>query len=158
MGRIATVLALEGADEIKIDGDDGDSSTPPHFAPPGDDSRPLPGDDVLTLDVDGAGSEAVVGYADGTAKTAGAGERRIYARDASGAVVCELYLKGDGAIEISTIASGNSVTINGVTIDAAGNISAPGEVTAKAGASAVKLSTHMHPTAMGPSGPPTPGT
>ncbi len=43
-------------------------------------------------------------------------------------------------------------------LEVTGDIECTGEVTAKFGASSVGLSTHVHPTAMGPSGPPTPGT
>jgi len=51
-----------------------------------------------------------------------------------------------------------TINANGVEIDASGNATAPGEVTAKAATTPVNLSTHLHPTAMGPSGAPTPGT
>jgi hypothetical protein len=38
-----------------------------------------------------------------------------------------------------------------------GDLEVTGEITAKADTTPVQLSTHAHPTAMGPSGPPTPG-
>lgn len=53
---------------------------------------------------------------------------------------------------------GTTINANGVEIDASGNASAPGEVTARAASTPVNLSMHLHPTAMGPSGTPTPGT
>lgn len=55
-----------------------------------------------------------------------------------------------GSPLLSMAASGN------VTL--AGNLLVTGEVTAKSASTPVSLSTHQHPTAMGPSGPPTPGT
>lgn len=39
-----------------------------------------------------------------------------------------------------------------------GNMTATGEITAKSETAPVNLSTHVHPTAVGPSSPPTPGT
>lgn len=56
------------------------------------------------------------------------------------------------------LAEDGTVTINGLRIDPQGNLSTPGEVTAKDQTAPVNLSTHLHPTAMGPSGAPTPGT
>lgn len=63
-------------------------------------------------------------------------------------------LHGDGGkIEMKV---GGSLDLNGVIIDSSGNLTSPAEVRAM-GPAGVKLSTHPHPTAMGPSGPPTPG-
>ncbi len=52
--------------------------------------------------------------------------------------------------------SATTILANTVSIDDGGNVTAPGEV--EGSALGVKLSTHLHPTAMGPSGSPTPGT
>ena len=73
---------------------------------------------------------------------------------------------GDAWVEVSPDGVGvvgnfkvyGACDLNGVTIDPTGNVEAPGEVTAKAATAPVNLSTHLHPTAMGPSGAPTPGT
>lgn len=56
------------------------------------------------------------------------------------------------------IIEATDITANEVAIDEQGNLTTPtgAEVAAQGGL--VKLSTHLHPTAMGPSGPPTPGT
>jgi len=55
-----------------------------------------------------------------------------------------------------------TITLSGVggKLRVEGDLEVTGEVTAKAAspATAVSLSTHLHPTAMGPSGAPTPGT
>ncbi len=171
MSRVAEVLASErtvdeGAHGVDVKCDPGgDTITAEHFSDPGDDSQPLRGDFVALSDSSGSGCEAAVGFADvknqGKAKP---GEKRIYARDASGAVKVELWLKGDGSLVIDNgsgqveLASSGDVTINGVVIDASGNIQAPGEVTAMAAGPAVKLSTHLHGTPLGPTQPPTPGT
>jgi hypothetical protein len=84
---------------------------------------------------------------------------------AFGASAAYVHLKPDGSLSINgggliEMDSGGDVTINGVTITAAGDVSAPGEVTAQDGspATSVGLSTHLHPTAVGPTSPPTPGT
>ncbi len=65
-------------------------------------------------------------------------------------------LHGDGGkVELKV---GGSVDINGVIFSTNGDVTAPGEVTAKSAGVNVKLSTHVHPSAMGPTGSPTPGS
>jgi hypothetical protein len=147
-----------------------------HFANCGDDAPPLPGDFAAISDAPGKGSLRVGGYAD--AKNLGkalGGEKRIYARSSDGTLVAEIWLKGDGSIHVEAIQSGSDVTIstlqsggkinlNGVQIDTSGNVTVPGkvnatgEVTTSAAGAPVKLSTHIHPTGTGPSGPPQPGS
>ena len=76
----------------------------------------------------------------------------------------ELWLKGDGSLVIENgagkleLAPNGDVTINGVVIDTNGNVAAPGDVTAMAAGPSVHLSSHVHPTGVGPSSPPTPGS
>lgn len=62
-------------------------------------------------------------------------------------------LKGD-TVEIE--ASGGLTFEGDLTVK--GKIEAEGEVTANAMSAPVSLSTHIHPTAVGPTSPPTPGT
>jgi hypothetical protein len=173
MSRVAIVRSTsrvteegggEGLDVVCDPGGD-QNVTAPHFADAGDDSCPLPGDFVALEQSSGTGVEQAVGYADvDNAGKAAPGEKRIYARDARGAVKVELWLKGDGAIVVDNgagkleLAPGGDVTINGVTIDKSGNVSAPGDVTAKRGPQAVRLSTHTHLSGTGPTQSPTPGT
>lgn len=168
MGRTAVVVSTERvvdqgvhALEVKIDPGGGAIVTAEHFADVGSDSNPLPGDEVALESSSGAGSAQVSGYSDTrNAGTSQPGEKRIYARNAQGTVVAELWLKGNGDVDVRSIASGGKITLNGVEIDQQGNITAPGEVTAKSAspATAVKLSTHTHPTGVGPTSPPTAGT
>jgi hypothetical protein len=171
MSRVAAVLSSErvvdddghGVD-VKCD-PGGNPITAPHYADAGDDSQPLPGDYVALGDSSGSGCEHVSGFADvrneGKAQP---GEKRIYARDASGAVVVELWLKGDGSLVIDNgsgqveLAKGGDVTINGVIIDASGNVKAPGEVTANATGVPVNLTSHIHGSGTGPTATPTPGS
>lgn len=68
-----------------------------------------------------------------------------------------LWPDGSSVQEI-VISSQTRVSINGVVIDPQGNVYAPGEITAKATTSPVNLSTHVHPTGVGPTSAPTPGT
>lgn len=172
MSRIAQVLSFdrvsdasgEGAD-VKVDAGDVDPVTVPHFGAPGQDAAPLPGDYVALTDSSGSGAEQAVGYADvQNGGVALPGEHRIYARSEDGTTVCQVYARRDGSVLIGNDAGefvmspNGDVTINGVVITASGSIRAPGEVTAMAGASAVNLSTHIHPTGIGPTSPPTPGT
>jgi len=60
-----------------------------------------------------------------------------------------IKMKADGTIEI--VSKGKKITFDG-------DIEATGEITAKAGSTPVKLTTHLHPTPVGPSSAPTPGT
>ena len=162
MGSIAEVLAFDrvedGGSVVKVDVGGSVPETCEHFADSGDDAQPLPGDFVALGDSPGAGAEQVTGYSDSTEKKAGAGEKRIYARTAAGVLAAEIWLKANGDVEITSLAAGGAITLNGVRIDQDGNITTPGDLTVMSETAPVTVSTHLHPTAMGPSGPPTPGT
>ncbi len=173
MGRVAEFLSWalnnnssEQPPEVKGDPGGGAIYTAEHYAPAGFDSQPSKGDFFATFSGPGTGDEIVSGYHDPNRnnRKAGAGEARTYARDASGAVACEVYCRANGTIEIKSIAGGSKLNLNGVEIDQNGNITTPGnvlatgEVTAKDGAASVSLSTHLHNSAMGPTSGPTPGT
>lgn len=167
MSRVAVVLSFDrvasdseghGVD-VKADPGGAAPVTVPHFADPGDDSCPLPGDFVALESSSGAGAEHATGYADvQNAGKALAGEKRIYARDGAGGVVVELWLKGDGSIVLSNQAGSFELAPNGdVTIS--GSLHAKGEVTAKAGTpQQVTVTQHLHGTGVGPTTAPTPGT
>jgi hypothetical protein len=170
---VATVLDSERTTEdgahvvdVKADLGGGDNVTLDHFAPPGVDALPLPGDAAAIGDGAGTGRAQATGYNDPkNAGRAKPGELRVYGRDPDGNIVNEVWLQGSGEVLIENaegtfhMAVDGKVTINGVTIDTQGNITAPGEVTAKGGTPVpVNLSTHLHPTGTGPSGPPQPGT
>lgn len=150
MGWIATVLdairTQHGAAEVlSVTFDRGANIlTGDSFGPCGDDSPPLPTDLALTHDGPRAGSANVGGYADPLNEgEAAGGEKRIYARDADGAIVGTVWLKGDGDIEIESIhgsfikiGSQGIVDVKGpggsiITLNAFGAI----EVTNAAGAS-----------------------
>ncbi len=79
------------------------------------------------------------------------GERVIYSRSAPGVLAGKIVLKVNGDIVIN-----DNITLKRLT----GAIEANGEVTAMNAvpAVAVSLSTHLHPTAVGPTSPPTPGS
>lgn len=160
MSRFAVVLRVERVTDeghgldVVCDPGGGNNVTAPHCATPGDDSAPLDGDFVQLVESGGTGAESAVGYADvDNAGKASPGEKRIYARDSSGAVVVDLWLKNDGSLVIDNgsghvvLEVGGDVVINGVVISAAGAISAPGEVTAKANSTPISLTAHTHPTA-----------
>lgn len=171
-GQIGIVESSERAEdegahvvEVQCDPGGGAAVTAEHYAPPGVDARPLPGDTVALQPSTGSGRMQAAGYADTRNEgKAEAGEHRVYARDANGEVVAEVWVKGNGDVAIRSIKAGGKVTINGVEIDQDGNIATPGavaasgEITAMATGPGVKLSTHLHPTAIGPTSPPTPGT
>lgn len=158
MSEVAEVLAFERitdedgrASDVKADLG-GRAINVTHFADPGDDSQPLSSDYVALSSAPGAGAEQAVGYLDpNTPPAAGPGEKRIYSRSGPGVVAAVVWLKSDGTVVIENASGGaiqmapsGDVTINGVTIDAAGNISTPGDVIAKTLATPVSLSTHVH--------------
>ena len=167
--RVAFVLSFERkvvdgvpVAEVKVDAGDGDTTLHDHWQPAGEDSQPCVGDAVLLVDsATGSGEEEIVGYADVQhAGTAAAGEKQLYARDASRNVKVVLHLKADGSCVVSNDAGSLTLEADG-SVTITGDLNVNGEVTAKAGipASAVSLSTHLHGTATdGPTTAPTPGT
>lgn len=104
MGLVGKLLSFarltrNGAEvsDTKLDPGGGANVTAPHFASPGDDSHPLPGDYVLGVRVPGSGTWAAAGYLDPkNSGAAQAGEKRLYARDAAGVEIVQLHLKADG--------------------------------------------------------------
>lgn len=150
----------EGADiTVEAAGEEGAVDEAEHFANSGDDAPPLKGDFAALSDAPGKGSQRVAGYVDPKNKgKALAGEKRIYARAPDGSVAAEIWIHGDGLVEITALAAGGRYKIGKVEIDANGNLTTPGEITAKFGTPAkVTLTAHTHPTGTGPSGPAIPG-
>lgn len=149
MGGLAKILSFvrttrNGApvSDVKTDPGGGANVTAEHFGPAGDDSSPLPGDFVYLGGVPRTGGRAALGYLDpGNTPQAGAGEKRIYARDPNtGAVAVELWLKNDGSA-VLTNAAGS------LTLDAAGNVACSGSLTAAGVTDStqnVTLGTHTH--------------
>jgi hypothetical protein len=159
----------DGVPKVRVFVDEGDDGNPDlieveKLAEPGLDALPLPGDEVTIGESEGSGNAIAQAFADLiNAGKAEPGEYRTYARDPSGAVACEVWCKGDGTVAIKSIKSGSKLDFNGVLIDQQGNITVPGEVTAMVGTTeaplpGVTLSKHLHPTGVGPSGTPTPGS
>lgn len=168
---VATVLDSERTTEdgahvvdVKADLGGGDNVTLDHFAPPGVDAIPLPGDAAAVGDGAGTGRAQATGYNDPkNAGRAKPGEWRAYGRDPDGNIVNEVYLQGDGTIIVENaegtikLEPDGTINLNGVTISPQGEIKAPLEISAMNATVPVKLSTHTHPTGTGPSGPPMPG-
>lgn len=153
MGLIALLLSFTRAErngvivsDAKIDPGGGPNLTSEHFAPSGDDSNPLPGDFVVTTTVPGSGRQAVVGYIDpNNAPITAPGEKRIYARNVSGATVVSLWLKADGTAVLSN-ASGTFIlavdgSITSANSAAAFTLAADGSITGANSAGAFQLQT-----------------
>lgn len=146
MGRIAKLVAfITGSNSSSARGDTGGGSIrdADHFSSPGDDAQPLAGDYAAFVESSQSGVFFSVGYIDtGNQKTAQRGEKRIYARDASGTQMCEIHLKNTGEVSLSndngslTLVPAGSVFINGVEITPDGKIITP---------EGVVLNTHKHP-------------
>ena len=146
------------------DDDNPETVTAELLLAPGIDALPLPGDEVVVEETEGSGDTIAQAFADLINEgKADAGEHRIYARDAAGVVACEIWCKADGTVAVKSIKDGGKLNLNGVLIDQQGNITTPGDVKAMAGTPdaplpGVTLSKHLHPTGVGPSGPPQTGT
>ena len=123
MGRIARVLSFlrtvknaANATDVKADPGGGPPVTAEHFACPGDDAHPMPGDSAALVRTSGEGRQNAVGYAD-TLNTAKAeqGEKRIYARNPDGVPVVELWLKNTGEAVLSNDNGSATLAPDGAT-------------------------------------------
>ena len=107
MGRIGEIVSTErdaaGVLTVRVDPGGGGVVTADHFAPAGDDSRPLPGDFAALEESAGAGAEQAVGYSDAAPGVAEEGEVRKYSRNSDGEVVAVLWLKRDGSLELESL-------------------------------------------------------
>lgn len=141
MGAVGQVIGNESDGNVKCDLGGGDNATVDHFADPGEDCPPLPGDAVAVGDGPGTGGVIATGYHSAAhAGQAAAGEKRTFARTAGDVLAAEIWLRGDGSVLIRSvlataggrieIGADGSVTINGVTIDPEGNIATAGTVAA----------------------------
>lgn len=130
MAFIAKIVNVAGK-VVKLDPTSGDITAAELYSPAGDDAPPLETDYAVAANTLHEGAPAVFGFIDlQNNSKAAKGEKRIYARDSTGAVVAEFWLKNDGSIEGSNslgsfklLATGDFV-VNGVTIDTTGDISA----------------------------------
>lgn len=176
MGLIGRVLSFihtsrNGAQvsDTKLDPGGGPNITAAHFAPPGDDSYPLTTDYVCTTPLPQNGRQAAVGYVDplNTPQTQ-PGEKRIYARDAAGAVIVDIWLKTTGEAAMANAAGsvtlradgsilgqnaagsfelqvGGNFVVNGVIIAPDGSITAPAAISAPSMmANGKELAAHTH--------------
>ena len=198
MGLIAKLISFTRTtrndakvSDVTVDTGGGYNVTCENFQPSGDDAQPLAGDYTALSSETGSGRASIVGYVDTINEPkALVGEKRIYARDASGAVVVEVWLKNtgdavvsnangsvvlgeDGSSVITTpqctfsaladgtikgenvgsfeLSSSGIFTVNGVTIDLAGNITNPATIqaatitgTTQVNAAGKPLSAHVH--------------
>lgn len=173
MGRIAKGLSFvrttrpNGAKVTDVKADKGgkDNVTGVHYSAPGDDSFPCDADYALFVEREGTGREDVAGWLDpvNTPK-AEKGDKRIYARDASGVTICEIWLKSSGDVEVLStggsikadngsgsfeLKASGDIDLNGVTIDTSGNMVVPTSLSL----AGKELATHDHPIAGGSSAP-----
>jgi hypothetical protein len=139
VGRIAKLLSFvreirNGAkiSDSKVDPGGGAVITAQHFAGAGDDSHPMQGDYVALNADSGSGRESAVGYLDPlNAPKALSGDRRIYARDANGALIVEVWLKNTGEATIlnanGSVTLGPSGSIKGVNASGSFELKASGD-------------------------------
>lgn len=146
--------------DVTLDAGGGELLTIEHVDSCGEDAPPLAGDYAAIGESTGQGAVRSAGYTD--AKNAGkalGGEKRIFARDPSGAVVAELWMNvTEKVVDVQALVPGWRYRFGKLEIDEDGNLTTPGEITAKAGTpQLVTLTQHTHPTGVGPSGPAIPG-
>ncbi len=136
MGRIARLLSFvrvvrNGAkiSDVKVDPGGGPNITGEHFAPPGDDSYPLPTDYAVTVVIPRGGGEVIVGYVDPLSDpVAQPGDKRVYGRNSAGAPIVQLWLKNDGTAILSndngslTLQPSGQFLINGARITTGGDV------------------------------------
>lgn len=167
MARIGELLSYERVQtdagipisDCKVDFGDGDTATARHYGIPGDDAHPLPGDYCVCVE---AGGEFIaIAFMDPKiTHEAGPGERIVYSRSGPGVIAAKIHLLANGSVKVNdkvTISPDGSISTDG-SVSSVGSISSDAEVTAMASGPGVKLSSHLHPTATGPTSPPTPGT
>jgi hypothetical protein len=118
LGFIASVLSflnssVNGAkvSDVKLDPGGRANVTAQHFSSAGDDSYPLATDYACAVEVKRSGGAVVVGYLDPiNSPKSQEGDKRIYARESSGGVKVELWLKNSGEAVLSN--SNGSVTLS----------------------------------------------
>lgn len=124
MGRVGTVKAVNSEDfngeklnTVVVDLGGGEVITGEHFCNSGDDALPQIGDYAIVVGVD------IVGYIDyNTEFITLRGEKRIYARDADGALICSIYLQQDGTILVSNDSGSIEMSSSGVISLNEGNL------------------------------------
>lgn len=124
MGRVGTVIQFFRTSAagkffaaVKTHTGGGYNLTPKIFSAGGDDAPPLPGDSDYLAPTGRPGQFAALGFID--TKNAGvalAGEKRIYGRDAAGAIVNQFYLKRDGTIYASNAGGSMNISPNGAIV------------------------------------------
>lgn len=169
MGRVAVVLDStrvteqtgENVTDITLDPDGGNNVTAQLYSPPGEDALPLDGDFAVYEEGDSPELDAVVGFHDPKlAPFAEKGEKVIFSRSGPGVVAASVHLKKDGSVALKnsgvtiTAKSDGTVSIDASSVTITGDLKVNGEVTAHAATVPVTLTQHVHPTGVGPSGPP----
>ena len=151
MGLLTRLLSFSRRSEYSVgvvDSGGQNNFTAEHFSDPGDDSQPLPDDYVVTVGVQRSGGQVAAGYVDlKNLQTAGPGEKRIYARDSTGAAINQVWLQSSGDIRINNgsglivMSANGTVNINGVTISAAGVVTVPDSLRVAGD----EVAQHIHP-------------
>lgn len=137
MGRVARALSAEG-NLIKADRGASDINQMHHLQPLGDDSKPLPQDDGWTDRTSENGNDIYFGAFDEENKIAEAGEKRIYARNATGEAVGHVWIKKDGTIIIANDSYSKVIKPDGSWVETNGayskSVSVDGSMTETNGA------------------------
>jgi hypothetical protein len=156
VGRIGQIVeVLDGGRSVKVDLGSGQVVTAQWSTLPGDDTRPIVNDSVYLGALPGSGRWVVLGGIDPKdTRDAGAGERRMYARDSGGDLVAAVWVKSDGSVIITTGAGDHEFNADGSVDFANGaSITAAGDVLTKLGIS-LQTHTHLSSSPGNPSGPP----
>ena len=106
MSKIGEVTQVN-KDSIMVDTGGGTSFECDLFLAPGEDSKPIVGDRVAVMPVNG--ERLAVAYYDSNIGLCESGEKRIYSRDADNNIKGEVFLKKDGSINVT----GENINLNG---------------------------------------------
>ena len=117
--RIDKVAVVDGVRILTVDPGNGSLDDVELFLPPGEDGLPVAGDLAVVVDAVGNAGPVAVATLDEEQPDGAAGGKRIYARDASGAIISWVRLSPDGKVEVNNGAGeiimdpSGKVTING---------------------------------------------
>lgn len=177
IGQILSFLHITKNDanvsEITVDLGGGDTEASEFYTGVGDDSQPLTGDYLFTINQHGGKKSIAVAYLDPKlSPVAEPGDKRIYSRSADGSVVASVWLKNTGEMvfenEKATItleADGEMILTNGsatATLKTSGVVDVNGATITTIGdvltAGGVSLQKHVHTSAApgSPTSPPIP--
>lgn len=143
MGLIATILDFlsvnrndANLNDVIVKPGGGNNVTAEQYIPI--DKQPLLTDYAFIVKDSGTGRHVVLGYTDPINQSeANAGEEGIKGRNINGSIVCRIFARNDGTIQVNndngffTLSPDGNININNVIINPIGNITTPQSIMAQ---------------------------